>query len=52
MPNLDPYKILKTGENETVTGDPLVALEEELKNVKFVPVPGIPSFTGRLDNIE
>ena len=50
--NLDPYKILKTGENEAATGDPLMALEEELKNVKFVPVPGIPAFTGRLDNTE
>ena len=50
--NLDPYKTLKTGENEAVTGDPLIALEEELKNVKFVPVPGIPAFTGRLDNTE
>lgn len=46
MPNLDPYKILKTGENEAIKGDPLIALEEEFKNIKFVPVPGIPSFTG------
>ncbi|CAB4417546.1 unnamed protein product [Rhizophagus irregularis] len=42
----DPYKILKTGENEAIKGDPLIALEEEFKNIKFVPVPGIPSFTG------
>ncbi|CAI2175208.1 2917_t:CDS:2 [Funneliformis geosporum] len=42
----DPYKILKTGENEAVTGDPLIALEKELKNIKFVSIPGIPSFTG------
>src|SRR5947209_4218203 len=51
MFNLDPYKILKTGENEAVTGDPLISLEEEFKNVKFVTVPGVPSFTGELNNI-
>ncbi|RHZ64090.1 hypothetical protein Glove_326g105 [Diversispora epigaea] len=42
----DPYKVIKTGDNETIKGDPLVALEEELKSVKFFPVPGIPKFTG------
>ena len=51
MFNLDPYKVLKTGENEDVTGDPLIALEEEFKNVKFVNVPGIPSFTGVLNSV-
>jgi anthranilate synthase component 1 len=45
--NLDFYKVLKTGDIEAITGDPLIALEEELKNVKFVPVPGVPSFTGK-----
>ncbi|RUS30361.1 anthranilate synthase component I [Jimgerdemannia flammicorona] len=42
----DPYKIIKTGENEEITGDPLKALERELANIRYVKVPGLPSFTG------
>ncbi|CAG8630086.1 12400_t:CDS:2, partial [Ambispora leptoticha] len=42
----EPYKILKTGDNEEIQGDPLIALEKELESIKFVSVPGIPAFTG------
>nr|CAG8558063.1 14364_t:CDS:2 [Entrophospora candida]CAG8592976.1 2341_t:CDS:2 [Entrophospora candida] len=40
---LDPYKILKTEDNE---GDPLIGLENELKSTKYIRLPEIPSFTG------
>ncbi|RUS22894.1 hypothetical protein BC937DRAFT_95324 [Endogone sp. FLAS-F59071] len=36
----------QTGENENVTGDPLRALEREMENIRYVSVPGLPSFTG------
>jgi anthranilate synthase component 1 len=43
----DPYKVLKVGDNEAIKGDPLKVVEEELKDIKYVNVPGIPSFTGK-----
>ncbi|KAL1932783.1 hypothetical protein VTP01DRAFT_8461 [Rhizomucor pusillus] len=42
----DPYKIVKVGPNEAVKGDPLKAVEKELEHIKYVKVPGLPSFTG------
>ncbi|KAI9164526.1 anthranilate synthase / indole-3-glycerol phosphate synthase [Blastocladiella emersonii ATCC 22665] len=44
----NPYEILVTGEGKAfrVHGDPLLPLERELAAVEFVPVPGLPSFTG------
>ncbi|CAM0142538.1 unnamed protein product [Umbelopsis sp. WA50703] len=42
----DPYKVIKVGENEQVKGDPLKVVENELKDIKYVTVPGLPSFTG------
>ncbi|KAI9622791.1 hypothetical protein H4Q26_015075 [Puccinia striiformis f. sp. tritici PST-130] len=42
----NPSKVLRTGENYTYRGDPLIPLEEELNKYKYVPVPGIPPFTG------
>ncbi|CAG8536743.1 463_t:CDS:2 [Paraglomus brasilianum] len=42
----DPYKVLKTGDNEIVKGDPLLVLEAELKQIEYVPVAGLPLFTG------
>jgi len=44
---IDPYKVLKVGDNEAIKGDPLKVVEEELKDIKYVNVPGIPSFTGK-----
>ncbi|KAJ1727734.1 anthranilate synthase component 1, partial [Coemansia biformis] len=40
-----PYKVTKSGAGEEITGDPLVPLEEELKSVRYVPVPGLPRGT-------
>lgn len=42
----NPSRVLRTGENYTLKGDPLVPLEQELNQYKYIPVPGIPPFTG------
>ncbi|KAI0646591.1 anthranilate synthase component [Trametes meyenii] len=42
----DPFKIIRVGPNEEVTGDPLVALEKELETYKYVKLPEVPTFTG------
>ncbi|KAI9223384.1 ADC synthase [Blastocladiella britannica] len=44
----NPTSILVTGEGDAfrVRGDPLVPLERELNGIEFVPVPGLPGFTG------
>lgn len=44
---LDPFKTIRTGEGFDVEGDPLAALEEELKPYRYVKLPEIPTFTGR-----
>ncbi|OZJ03089.1 hypothetical protein BZG36_03911 [Bifiguratus adelaidae] len=41
-----PYKVIKTGPNESIQGDPLKVLEQEMAPVRYVKVPGLPSFTG------
>ncbi|KAJ3021281.1 bifunctional tryptophan synthase trp1 [Thoreauomyces humboldtii] len=41
-----PYKVIRTGEFEDVKGDPLLVVENELDDVRYVPVPGLPEFTG------
>jgi len=41
-----PYKVVHTGDEFPIKGDPLVPLEADFKNIKFVPVKGLPSFTG------
>ena len=46
MFNIDPYKVLKTGPEEALQGDPLTILEKELKNIRYVKVKGIQDFTG------
>ncbi|ORZ10214.1 anthranilate synthase component I [Absidia repens] len=42
----DPYKLLKVGHDQNIQGDPLIAVEKELEPIKYVKVPGLPSFTG------
>ncbi|KAL7750476.1 anthranilate synthase / indole-3-glycerol phosphate synthase [Sorochytrium milnesiophthora] len=44
----NPREILVTGEGKQyrVHGDPLIPVEHELDKIHFVPVDGIPSFTG------
>ncbi|SPO34965.1 probable TRP2 - anthranilate synthase component I [Pseudozyma flocculosa] len=42
----DPFKILRSGPGLDVEGDPLVGIENELAKYKYIPVAGLPSFTG------
>lgn len=42
----DPFKIVRTGPNEEITGDPMAALQKELKVYKYVKLPEVPTFTG------
>ena len=46
FPITGPCRIINVGANEVRQGDPLVAIEEEMKSVNYVRVPGLPSFTG------
>lgn len=38
--------MIKTGPNEEISGDPMVALQKELALYKYVKIPEIPTFTG------
>jgi hypothetical protein len=40
--------VLRTGPGYDVQGDPLVGLERELAEYKYVKIPEIPTFTGTL----
>ncbi|KAG6335150.1 hypothetical protein ID866_3934 [Astraeus odoratus] len=42
----DPLKVIKTGPNEEITGDPMVALQRELSIHQYIKIPEIPTFTG------
>ncbi|RKP06947.1 ADC synthase [Thamnocephalis sphaerospora] len=42
----DPYKTIRTGTAEKLSGDPLRYIEQELADIRYVPVPGLPAFTG------
>ncbi|KAF7965001.1 hypothetical protein HWV62_1152 [Athelia sp. TMB] len=42
----DPFKVIKTGPNEEINGDPMVALQKELAVYKYIKIPEIPTFTG------
>ncbi|KAF8631423.1 hypothetical protein AX17_005100 [Amanita inopinata Kibby_2008] len=42
----DPFKVIRTGPNEEITGDPTIALQKELSLYQYVKIPEIPTFTG------
>ena len=42
----DPVKIIKTGPDEELTGDPMTVLQKELSLYQYVEIPGISTFTG------
>jgi len=42
----DPYKIIRSGKNEELKGDPLVHIQKEMDNIKYVSIQGLPQFTG------
>lgn len=43
-----PAKVFRSGAGYDIQGDPLVPLERELDNYKFIHVQGAPPFTGKL----
>ncbi|EIW84963.1 anthranilate synthase component [Coniophora puteana RWD-64-598 SS2] len=42
----DPLKVIRTGPNEEITGDPMVALQRELSVHQYIKIPEVPTFTG------
>lgn len=38
--------MIKTGPQEEITGDPLIALQKELSNHEYIKIPEVPTFTG------
>ncbi|KAF8232338.1 anthranilate synthase component [Tricholoma matsutake] len=42
----DPFKVIRSGPGEEISGDPMVALQKELALYKYVKIPEIPTFTG------
>lgn len=44
--HVDPKRIIKTGPNEEITGDPMVALQKELSLHQYVKIPEVQTFTG------
>jgi len=42
----NPYKIRKTGKGLDYEGDPLIPLEKEFEDMRYVKVKGLPNFTG------
>ncbi|ELU44617.1 anthranilate synthase [Rhizoctonia solani AG-1 IA] len=42
----DPFKVIRSGPSHEVTGDPMAALQRELRAYKYVKIPEVPTFTG------
>jgi anthranilate synthase component 1 len=42
----DPFKVLRIGPSEALTGDPMAVLQRELGVYKYIKIPEIPTFTG------
>ena len=42
----DPLKVIRTGPNEDISGDPTLILQKELSVHRYVKIPEIPTFTG------
>lgn len=42
----EPYRVLRTGDGEAASGDPLLAIEDELKRYAPVRIEGLPRFHG------
>jgi len=42
----DPFKVIRTGPGEDITGDPTVALQKELALYRYIKIPEVPTFTG------
>lgn len=44
--DVDPFRIIRTGPNEEITGDPMTALQKEFALYQYVKIPEITTFTG------
>ncbi|QRW14790.1 anthranilate synthase [Ceratobasidium sp. AG-Ba] len=42
----NPFKVIRSGPGHDVEGDPMAALQRELRGYKYVKIPEIPTFTG------
>ncbi|KAI9296243.1 anthranilate synthase component I [Neoconidiobolus thromboides FSU 785] len=42
----DPYKIVISGEDKEIKGDPLIEIEKYLSQYNYISVNGLPEFTG------
>ncbi|KAL7416210.1 anthranilate synthase component [Mrakia frigida] len=42
----DPFKVVRSGPGYDIQGDPLIALEKELAEYRYVKIPEVPTFTG------
>ncbi|KAG8720017.1 hypothetical protein FRC08_001376 [Ceratobasidium sp. 394] len=42
----DPFKVIRSGPGYDVEGDPMAALQRELRAYKYVKIPEVPTFTG------
>lgn len=45
----DPFKVIKTGPGQEISGDPLKPLEAELAKYRYVQIPEVQTFTGKWD---
>ncbi|KAG8720680.1 hypothetical protein FRC11_003114, partial [Ceratobasidium sp. 423] len=43
--NTDPFKVIRSGPGHEVIGDPMAALQRELRAYKYVKIPEVPTFT-------
>ncbi|CAE6515488.1 unnamed protein product [Rhizoctonia solani] len=43
---VDPFKVIRSGPDHEVIGDPMAALQRELRAYKYVKIPEVPTFTG------
>ncbi|KZV69669.1 anthranilate synthase component [Peniophora sp. CONT] len=42
----DPFKVLRVGPSESITGDPMTTLQRELAAYQYIRIPEVPTFTG------
>lgn len=42
----DPFKVIKTGPKEDISGDPTIPLQKELALYQYVSIPEVQTFTG------
>lgn len=46
--SIEPRKVLKTGISAVTMIDPLKVIEDDISQFEYVPIEGVPDFTGML----